>query len=113
MGLQPMTDHRLVSVARDANRLTATLLNELTHVQTQLSVDQVIVDMGTLPDNEMFETLRGHSANDGVTEIDTLIQRRPQPRTRQGYELHRIGDAQASRNVHAAIYDAFRLCHVA
>jgi 2,4-dienoyl-CoA reductase-like NADH-dependent reductase (Old Yellow Enzyme family)/thioredoxin reductase len=113
MGLLPITDQRLVSVAREANRLTATLLNELTQVQTQLSVDQVIVDMGTLPDNEMFEALRGHSSNDGVTDIDALIHRSPQPRPRQGYELHRIGDAQASRNVHAAIYDAFRLCHVA
>jgi hypothetical protein len=26
------------------------------------------------------------------------------------FELHRIGDAVASRNVHSAIYDALRLC---
>lgn len=116
MGLAPLTDRRLVSVARDANRLTATLLNELTHQTTQLSVDQVIVDMGTIPDNELFEALRGGSDNDGITDIDALIHLRPQPRTQaasETYELHRIGDAQASRNVHAAIYDAFRLCHVA
>ena len=29
-----------------------------------------------------------------------------------GYQLFRIGDAVASRNIHAAIYDAFRLCLV-
>jgi len=28
------------------------------------------------------------------------------------FELHRIGDAVASRNIHAAVYDALRLCHV-
>lgn len=36
---------------------------------------------------------------------------RPQPRpsTEGGYQLFRIGDAVASRNIHAAIYDALRL----
>ena len=27
-----------------------------------------------------------------------------------GYLLYRIGDAVSSRNIHAAIYDALRLC---
>ncbi|RKF14167.1 N-methylproline demethylase [Roseovarius spongiae] len=112
-GLAPLTDLRLVSVARAANRLTATLLNELTREEMRIDVDQVVVDMGTVPDNEMFDALRIDAANDGVTDIGALIDRRPQPRGRAGYELHRIGDAQASRNVHAAIYDAFRLCHIA
>ena len=112
-GLIPITDQRLVSVERSANMLTAILLNELTHHQTQLDVDQVIVDMGTLPDSEMFAELRGQAGNDGVTDLDALIANRIQPRGGAGFELHRIGDAQASRNVHAAIYDAFRLCHIA
>lgn len=112
-GLTAMPDLRLVSVARADNRLTATLLNELTHAEVQMNVDQVIVDMGTVPDTEMFAALRGASGNDGVTDVDALIARRPQPMGRGGYQLHRIGDAQASRNVHAAIYDAFRLCHIA
>jgi hypothetical protein len=29
-----------------------------------------------------------------------------------GHLLYRIGDAVASRNVHAAMYDALRLCSV-
>ena len=29
-----------------------------------------------------------------------------------GFQLFRIGDAVSSRNVHAAILDAFRLCRV-
>ncbi|HLZ78392.1 MAG TPA: hypothetical protein VKQ09_03555 [Sphingomonas sp.] len=34
-----------------------------------------------------------------------------QPRLSSGqFELHRIGDAVASRNVHSAIYDSLRLC---
>jgi len=27
------------------------------------------------------------------------------------YQLFRIGDAVAARNVHAAVHDALRLCH--
>jgi thioredoxin reductase len=112
-GLVPMTDLRLVSVARTDNRLTATLLNELTHEHAHLDVDQVVVDMGTLPDDTLFSSLRDAACNDGVTDLTALIANTPQPRSGAGYELHRIGDAQASRNVHAAIYDAFRLCHIA
>ncbi|MCZ4351002.1 NAD(P)-binding protein [Roseovarius aestuarii] len=112
-GLVPMTDQRLIGVKRSNNRLTATLLNELTHQETHLDVDQVVVDMGTLPDNDMFDTLRDGARNDGVTDLTALIENRPQPSGGTGFELHRIGDAQASRNVHTAIYDAFRLCHIA
>lgn len=113
LGLEPKIDQRLISVERKDNRLAVTLLNELTRGEVHHLVDQVIIDMGTIPDNEMFEELRGKSSNDGVTDIDALIARQKQPRKGPGFELHRIGDALASRNVHAAIYDAFRLCHVA
>jgi hypothetical protein len=34
------------------------------------------------------------------------VQRNPDGR----YQLFRIGDAVASRNIHAAVFDAFRLC---
>ncbi|MDO9525693.1 MAG: NADH:flavin oxidoreductase [Gemmobacter sp.] len=112
MDLRAYTDMRLVSVARRSNQLVATLLNELTREQTELMVHQVIVDMGTVPDNELFGALRKTAGNAGVTDIKSLIANTPQPRPQQGYELHRIGDAQASRNIHTAIYDAFRLCHI-
>lgn len=113
LGIEPKIDQRLLSVERRDNRLAVTMLNELTRAEQVHVVDQVVVDMGTIPDNEMFETLRGSSCNDGVTDIDALIARQPQPRKGAGFELHRIGDALSSRNVHSAIYDAFRLCHVA
>jgi len=113
LGLRPYIDMRLVSVVRTSNKLTATLINELTREETEMSVDQVIVDMGTIPDNDLFDDLRASSSNAGVTNIDALIANRPQPQTAKGFELHRIGDAQASRNIHTAIYDAFRLCHIA
>jgi hypothetical protein len=112
-GIAAMTDLRLISVMPADNQLTATLLNELTHTEMSMEFDQVIVDMGTVADGEMFAALRSASGNDGVTDVNALIARRPQPMAGAGYQLHRIGDAQANRNVHAAIYDAFRLCHIA
>jgi len=112
MNLRPYTDMRLMSVARKSNELVATLVNELTRQQTELTVHQVIVDMGTVPDNGLFSIMREIAGNAGVTDIKCLIANTPQPRVQPGYELHRIGDAQSSRNIHTAIYDAFRLCHV-
>ena len=58
----------------------------------------------------MYDALRPFSANNGITEIENLLSGEPQPRHRRGFELHRIGDAVTSRNVHAAMYDALRLC---
>ncbi|MDW3116979.1 MAG: hypothetical protein R8G60_03725 [Roseovarius pacificus] len=111
-GLKPDGHLRLIRVNRQGNRLEATLLNELTHDHETRLVDQVVVEMGTLPMGDLFDGLRDGSANDGVTELHALKELRAQPRPRAGFELHRIGDALSSRNVHAAIYDALRLCSV-
>lgn len=112
-GLVPLTERRLLRVEKQGNRLRATLLNELTHEPAEIVADHVIVEMGTLPVDELFHELRRSAGNNGVTDLRALIANEPQPRASDGFELHRIGDAQASRNVHAAIYDALRLCHVA
>ena len=111
-GLSAEGHLRLTEVRRTGNRLEAVLLNELTHQSQTRVVDQVVVDMGTIPMDDLFEELREHSGNRGITDIHALKAVRPQPRSAEGFELHRIGDAQASRNVHAAIYDALRLCSI-
>jgi len=84
--------------------------HELTGAITTQTAAQVIIERGTVPVCEAYDALRPGSANDGQTDIETLLEGRPQPRSEGGYELHRIGDAVTSRNVHAAIYDALRLC---
>ena len=111
-GLRPEIDSRLVSAIRSDNRIRATLLNELTREEREVIVDHLVVEMGTLPMDDLFEDLRPNSGNNGKTDIHALVDRKPQPKQGAGMELHRIGDAQASRNVHAAIYDAFRLCRL-
>lgn len=113
MRLRPLFENRLMAIEKANNGLDVTLMNELTHDRDVVTVDQVIVDMGTVPDNALFDALRGLSGNDGITRLEPLLANKTQPRHRAGFELHRIGDAQASRNIHTAIYDAFRICHIA
>lgn len=111
-GIELVFDRGLTKVERHRNRLRATLVNELTGEATQRIVDRVVVEHGTVPVDELYHALRAESANDGVTDIDALLAGAPQPKaSRNGsFELYRIGDAVASRSIHAAIYDALRLC---
>jgi 2,4-dienoyl-CoA reductase-like NADH-dependent reductase (Old Yellow Enzyme family) len=110
----PMTfDHQLEKVDRRGARLVATFRNLLTEATVERSADQVVVEHGTLPADGLFRELRARSANDGVTDIDALLNLRAQPRTIKPdspFELHRVGDAVTSRNIHAAVLDAVRLC---
>ena len=57
--------------------------------------------------------LRAASSNDGEIDIPALLTGPRQQLVNNpqgGYQLFRVGDAVASRNIHAAIYDALRLC---
>ncbi len=88
-------------------------MHELTGQQMELEAAQVVIENGTVPVCEVFDALRGRSANNGSTDIDRLLAGQAQmadPPRPGAFELHRIGDAVTSRGVHAAIYDALRLC---
>ena len=100
---------RLQKAERDGNRLKATIGTDYSaHTRTQ-SYDQIVVNHGTLPLDDLYLELKPGSVNSGTTDIDALIEGRPQPWEGTGYALYRIGDAVAARNTHAAIYDALRL----
>jgi hypothetical protein len=78
-------------------------------------VDQVVVENATLPLADLYFELKEESQNRGEVDYDALIAGKPQTlRTNEAgkFQLFRIGDAVASRNIHAAIYDAFRLVRV-
>ena len=103
---------RLERVSRAGNRLSATLFNEYDKSRRERLVDQVVVEHGTLPLDELYFALKPGSRNLGEIDHGALIANRPQGLVRNpdgGYALYRIGDAVASRNIHAAIYDALRL----
>lgn len=103
---------RLERIRRDGNRLVATLFNEYDRSRHERRVDQVVVEHGTLPADALYFALKPGSLNLGEVDHAALIADRPQSLTRNpagGYALYRIGDAVASRNIHAAVYDALRL----
>ncbi len=111
-------EEQLKEVRRDGNQLSAVLQNELTGEVTELSAGQVIFDYGTIPADGIYHELREHSSNDGVTELKRWVVGQPQARadadlSKGPFELHRIGDALSSRNIHAAVLDALRLCQEA
>lgn len=104
---------RLRSVRRAPDgRLVATLFNEYAELETELTVDHVVVEHGTLPNDELYLALVPGSRNLGAVDHRALLDLRPQqlsPHEAGRYQLFRLGDAIASRNVHAAVLDAYRL----
>jgi N-methyl-L-proline demethylase len=103
---------RLERVARAGNKLAAVLVNEYDKSRHQRLVDQVVVEHGSLPLDELYFSLKLRSQNLGEVDYDALVANSPQRRMRNrdgDYRLYRIGDAVSSRNIHAAIYDALRL----
>jgi hypothetical protein len=75
-------------------------------------VDQVVVNCGTVPMDDLYFELRPLSRNLGAVDHQQLIAGRPQtvstnPHGR--FLLYRVGDAVSARNTHAAIYDSLRL----
>ncbi|OBJ42035.1 N-methylproline demethylase [Mycolicibacterium mucogenicum] len=108
-------NERLTGVRRKDDRLEVDLYNEYAHATRQRMVDHVVVEHGTLPSDELYFGLVPGSTNLGEVDQQALLNLQPQTVMRNadgGYQLFRIGDAVASRNIHAAIYDAFRLCLV-
>ncbi|MDR6177033.1 MULTISPECIES: NADH:flavin oxidoreductase [unclassified Pseudomonas] len=104
--------YRVDRVARREGRLVATFKSDYGPVHKERVVDQVVVNHGTVPLDDLYFELRPQSRNDGAVEHQDLIAGKPQnivtnPAGR--FQLFRIGDAVAARNTHAAIYDALRL----
>lgn len=103
---------RLLGVERNGNVLSATIGTDYSDHSQKKDYDQVIVNYGTLPLDELYFDLKPLSSNGGAVDHDDLIEGKPQTvsRNKEGtFQLFRIGDAVSARNTHAAIYDALRL----
>lgn len=104
--------YRLASVERHEGGLLARLSSDYGGVLNTRHVDQVVVNHGTLPLDELYFELKPHALNLGAVDYDALIAGQPQTAVRNPegrFRLYRIGDAVSARNTHAAIYDALRL----
>jgi hypothetical protein len=112
-GVKLTPDLELRAVRREGNRLVASLWNEYAEETVERVVDQVVVEHGTLPADELYHAFKDGSRNDGAVDVEGLAQGSPTEIVSNPsgtYLLYRVGDAVSSRNVHAAIYDPLRLC---
>ena len=111
-GVRVTVATRVTLVRRDGNALIATLGSDFAPgFAEERHVDQVVVEHGTAPLDELYFALKPHSRNLGAVDHAALIGDGdvfPGTNAEGRFRLYRIGDAVASRNIHAGIYDALR-----
>jgi 2,4-dienoyl-CoA reductase-like NADH-dependent reductase (Old Yellow Enzyme family)/thioredoxin reductase len=104
--------YKLDAVEKQGNELLANIASEYGGIIRQRSVDQVVINHGTIPLDELYFELKPLSINLGEVSYDQLLAGKLQSVSRNPdgeFRLFRIGDAVAARNTHAAIYDALRI----
>lgn len=106
-------DCRLLGLRREGNQIIARFQNVYAREPIERRVQQVVIEQGTVPADGPYQALIERSRNLGEVNIEALVAGRPQrsqvnPDGR--FMLFRIGDAVASRDIHAALLDANRLC---
>ncbi|MDT3382021.1 NADH:flavin oxidoreductase [Labrys neptuniae] len=104
--------YRLLAVEKAGNQLVAQIGSDYGGIVRQRSFDQIVVNHGTIPLDDLYFELKPSSSNLGEMSYEQLIAGQPQSVVRNGegqFQLFRIGDAVAARNTHAAIYDGLRL----
>ena len=112
-GVEVTLFERLVAIRRRGAQLEAEFSNECARRHATRLFDHIVVEAGTLPNDELYCALKPHSVNGGEIDLEALLEGRPQERVRHPgghFRLYRIGDAVCSRNIHAAVLDALRLC---
>lgn len=107
-------NQRVMSIRRHpGGRLLVELGSDHSPVRHERVVDCVVGDHGVLANDELYHSLVATSVNLGEVDHRAFVNGEVQAvRTNPGgtLQLFRIGDATAGRNIHAAIYDALRLC---
>ena len=105
---------RLEKVVSVDNELQAVISSDFREdLEFLRSFDQIVVNHGTVPLDELYFDLAALSSNEGQVDYDALIAGQPQNivvNAENRFQLFRIGDAVAARNIHAAVYDGMRLC---
>lgn len=111
----------LARTYREGNKIIAVLENDYTGAMEERAVDQVIVENGSYPVEDLYYDLKAGSLNRGQADMDAMFNHTRQSGLDdlenaraggddQAYLMYRIGDCVHQRDIHAAIYDAVRLC---
>lgn len=111
--VEMLPNRRLMSIQRENGVLKGEFYNEFDRSTTHIDAAQIVVEHGTLPNDELYFDLKDNSSNQGIIDFESLVagSRQSVVANPDGdYQLFRVGDAIASRNIHAAIYDSLRLC---
>ena len=112
-GVKITISKRLKAVRQEGSELVAQIGSDFSSRTEERRVEQIFVEHGTLPLDELYFELKTESLNLGEMDYTALIEGKPQQLIKNptgNFSLFRIGDAVSSRNIHAAIYDAMRLC---
>ena len=102
---------RLISISRKGNALSCVIGSDYSDATTERTVDQVVIEHGTLPLEDLYYQLKSSSKNLGAINYREFVKQGsafPNKNQDGKFTLVRIGDAVASRNIHAAIYDGLR-----
>jgi len=100
------------SIEHSGKKFTALIGTDYSDHTYVMDYDQIVVNYGTLPLDELYFDLKPLSSNAGEVDQTALILGQVQEVSRNEagkFQLFRIGDAVSARNTHAAIYDALRL----
>ncbi|MGD9920692.1 MAG: FAD-dependent oxidoreductase [Pseudorhodoplanes sp.] len=106
-------NERLIGIQQRNNSIEATFANTMTSQRSTLMIDQVVVERGVVPNDGLYFELKPLSKNNGDVDLDALLTGEAQNRLQNPagrFQLFRIGDAVVGRTIHAAVYDALRLC---
>ncbi|WP_179402282.1 NADH:flavin oxidoreductase [Burkholderia guangdongensis] len=101
-------------VYEEDGKKIAVLRNEYTEELEERVVDQVVVENGTRPNDELYWKLKPESVNHGQVDVNKLFASEAQPCLSEElgngrFLLFRVGDCISMHNIHGAIYDALRL----
>jgi 2,4-dienoyl-CoA reductase-like NADH-dependent reductase (Old Yellow Enzyme family)/thioredoxin reductase len=114
-GVTFLTNLDLIEIQKDIDQYRVTLQNVLTKQTQTKTVNHIVVENGTRANLEIYEALKPQSRNNGEIDINALandILKFPNINPKGSFDLVRVGDAVSSRNIHAALYDALRICAI-
>jgi pyruvate/2-oxoglutarate dehydrogenase complex dihydrolipoamide dehydrogenase (E3) component len=103
----------LKAVEKVNGRLQVTLQHTLTGETSRREYDYVVVENGVVPMDDLYYELKPHSSNLGQLDHVAMIAGESpfvSANAEGGFVLARLGDTVAGRNIHAAVYDALRVC---
>ena len=113
LGIGTTVNTRLLAVERAGERLRATVKNDYGGNTETRENDTVVVEHGVIPLEDLYFDLKAHSVNHGEVDLDALARGELVDVVHDSdgkFRLYRVGDAVASRNLHAALFDSLRIC---